>query len=231
MKKPALAMFSKAPHIRAVRDLAGRTIGIGPKGYLLHATTIALLRKHGLSEKDVTFVEIGSNAQVFQAVSKGEVDAGPSSVASFYDQVELGVHSLSDGHMWSELPDYTNQIMYASDRAIADGRETIVRTLAAFARLFRFLQTPGSMDSYSKARALAVPGNDTCESEAVCRFMLEHKPYGSDILITDERLTYMQELLASLGEIASPMPAERIADMSMARDATKITGLLAQGEH
>ena len=224
MKLTALSIFSRDPAIRSVKDLAGRSVGIGPRNFLLHATTIALLRKNGVDEKSVHFVEIGSNAQVFQAVAAGKVDAGPSSVVSFYYQDKLGVHSLDGGNMWATLPEYTYQMMYASQRAIRDKRSEIVLGLAAYAKLFRFLQSSGSWDAYLAARAKALPKNDAEEASAVWKFMQEQKPYGETLEIPADRLRYMQELNVSLGAASKVMPADQIADMSMARDAMKLLG-------
>jgi ABC-type nitrate/sulfonate/bicarbonate transport system substrate-binding protein len=224
MKLTALSAFSANPDIKTMSDLVGRTVGIGPRNFLLHITMVALLRKRGIDDSKVKFVEIGSNAQVFQAVAAGKIDAGPSSVVSFYYQDKLGVHSLTDANMWTELPEYTYQFMYASDRAIKDNREAVVRTLAAYAKLFRFMQSPNSWDAYSKARTTALPKNDAEESQAVWKFMQEQKPYGSDLAIPDGRMSYMQDLLASVDAIKTKVAIEKLADMSMAHDAMKMLG-------
>jgi NitT/TauT family transport system substrate-binding protein len=224
MKAIAMSVFSANPEIRTVADLSGRTIGIGPRNNLLHVTMIALLRQKGIDEGEVKFVEIGSNAQVFQAAASGKVDAGPSTVASYYDQEKLGVHSLAGADMWAEIPNYTYQMMYASDRAISDNREGVVRTMAAYAKLFRYLQSPGSWDNYLKARLAALPKNDEREARAVWRYGQEQKPYGTDLAIAPEQLDYFQKLYASLGIIKSVQPLERIADMLMAAQAMKMLG-------
>ena len=224
MKLTALSAFSANPEIKEMKDLVGRTVGIGPQNFLLHITMVALLRKRGIDPGKVKFVEIGSNAQVFQAVAAGKIDAGPSSVVSFYYQNKLGVHSLTDANMWTELPEYTYQFMYASDRAIAEKREAVVRTLAAYAKLFKFMQSPNSWEAYSKARTTALPKNDSDESQAVWKFMQEQKPYGTEVAIPDDRMRYMQDLHVSVGTIKAALPLEKVADMSMARDAMKLLG-------
>ena len=222
MKPAALAMFARAPGTRRVADLAGRTIGVGPRHYLLHMAAVALLRKHGVDERKVRFVEIGSNAQVLRAVLAGDVEVGRSSVATYDRQTAIGVHSLEDGNVWSELPDYTNQIIYASERAIAESRQSIVLTLAAFAELFRFLQSPDSWNAFRTARSAAAPESDEAEAASMWRFVQEQRPYGDTLEISPARLRYMQDLHVSLGIIAAPMPTGRIADMSIARDALNL---------
>jgi ABC-type nitrate/sulfonate/bicarbonate transport system substrate-binding protein len=222
MKPAALSMFAKSPDIRHVSDLKGRRIGVGPRHYLLHMSTIALLRRHGIDESDVRFVEVGSNAQVLRAIVAGEVDAGPSSVATYDHPLRVGVHRLAGGNMWSELPDYTNQIIYTSQRAISDQRVAIVQTLASFAALFGFLQSPHSWEAFVAARSTSAREGDRLEAASVWRFLQEQKPYGETLEISPARLRYMQDLHASLGVIEAPLPVERVADMSMARDALRL---------
>src|SRR5262249_8705135 len=106
------AVFSAKPDIKSVKDLKGRTIGTGAPGALVHQMMVALLHKKGIKVSDVTFVNVGSNVDVFRAVVAGTVDAGPSAVDVYHEQAKYGVHSLTDGDLWAELPEYTNQAAY-----------------------------------------------------------------------------------------------------------------------
>jgi ABC-type nitrate/sulfonate/bicarbonate transport system substrate-binding protein len=225
MKLTGLAVYSNKDSVKSLSDLVGKTVGIGPKNNLLHVVMIAMLRKKKIDENAVNFVEVGSNAQVFQAVRDGKVDAGPSSIAPFYEQAKFGVHSLTDGNAWTEIPEFPYQTMYAPDKAIADNRDGIVRTISAYARLFKYLQAPGSSwEEFSKARVAALPKGDESESRAQWKFGQELKPYGSDVIISNDQFGYVQNLYTSLKIIPAPLPLEKISDMSMARDAMKMLG-------
>ena len=171
------------------------------------------------------FVEIGSNAQVFQAVRDGKVDAGASSIAPYYDQAKFGVHALTDGDAWKEIPEFPYQTMYAPDKSIADNRDGIVRTIAAYSKLFKYLQASGSSwEEFSKARVAALPKGEESESRALWKFSQEQKPYGTDTVITNDQFKWTQDLYTSLKIIPAPLPLEKVADMSMARDAVKLAG-------
>jgi ABC-type nitrate/sulfonate/bicarbonate transport system substrate-binding protein len=98
---------------------------------------IAALRKNGVDYKKVTFVNVGSSADVFRAIAAKRVDAGPSLVDVFGEQAKYGVHAVAE--LWKELPEFTYQGSYASDQAIAQKRDLLVRILAAHARLYRFI--------------------------------------------------------------------------------------------
>lgn len=220
MKRPALALFARDPSIQSVRDLKGRSVGVGPRAYVLHMTVLALLRQNGIEAADVRFVEIGGNAGVFQAVASGDVDAGPSSVAAFALAASAGVHALEGGLAWDALPDFTYQTMYASDQAILQERETLVQAMASYSRLFDYLQSADSREAYLKARATATRAGDLSQAQAVWAFVQRHKPYGHSVAIDDSRLAYMQDLAAWQGSIRAPMPNAMIADMSLAADAS-----------
>lgn len=101
MLLPALAVYARGDAIRRVEDLAGRSVGIGPKNGLLHTLMLALLRRKGIDPARVTFVPSGSNAQVFEAVATGKLDAGLSGIAGMSNPNAARV--LEDGKLWHEL--------------------------------------------------------------------------------------------------------------------------------
>jgi hypothetical protein len=132
------------------------------------------------------------------------------------------VHGLADGKFWEGLPEYTNQASYASERSIRERRDVIVRTLAAYARLYRFISSPQSRDTYLAARAAALGKDEPAEALAQWSFFQKHKSFAVDLVLSEERVRYMQELNISLGVQKMLMPYEHVADMSLARDALKL---------
>ena len=65
----------------------------------------------------------------------------------------IGVES-EPGHgsrFWIDLPEYTYQGAFAADAAIAAKREGIVRALAGYAKLYRFVQNGDSKEAFIKA--------------------------------------------------------------------------------
>ncbi len=221
---PVHAVYSKRPEIKSVKDLVGKTVGTGAPGSLLHTLMVAVLRKYGVDDSKVNFVNVGGNLDVFRAVAAGAVDAGPSEVDFFYKQAEYGVHSLVDGELWKELPNFTFQAAYASEKAIATKRDAIVRTLAAFALLYRFADSPDSLEDFAKARAEATGKDERSEAETQWKFNRDNHSYSRDLVLSDERINYIQELNKSLGVQKQILPIEQVADMSMARDALKMIG-------
>src|SRR5258706_9246296 len=88
-------IYSWRPEIKTLKDLEGRTIGTGPVGALLHSIVIALLRKNHVDPAKVTFVNIGSSADVFRAVVARIVDAGPAELDYEGQEAKYRVHGLA----------------------------------------------------------------------------------------------------------------------------------------
>lgn len=51
-----------------------------------------------------------------------------------------------------------------------------------------------------------------------------HKIYAPDLRISEERIRWMQALNVEVGSQKMIMPVERVADMSLARDAVMMVG-------
>ncbi len=218
------ALYTKRYNIRTVQDLAGKTIGVGSVGALLHAMVISLLRKHKVDPTSVRFVSIGSTADVFRAVAAGTVDAGVSEIDVYDQQSKYGVHVIKEGDLWKELPEFTFQASYASERAIASNREALVRTLAAYAKLYRFLMTPESRDAYVEAQKAALGRADPAAAEWQWRFFRETSIYATDLVLSRARVNWMQDLNVLLEVQRKTLPYEQVVDTSIAFDALKRLG-------
>ena len=219
VQKPEHAFYTKRADIRTVKDLAGKTIGTGSVGALLHAMSISLMRKYGVDTSGVRFVNIGSTVDVFRAVAAGTVDAGISEIDVYDQQAKYGVHVIQEGDLWKELPDFTFQASYASERAISQNRTAIVATLAAYAKLYRFLLTPESKNEFIEAQTAALGRADPAAAEWQWRFFRDTQVYASDLVLSPERVKWMQDLNFSLEVQKKILPYENVVDPTVARDA------------
>jgi ABC-type nitrate/sulfonate/bicarbonate transport system substrate-binding protein len=220
----SLAMFSAKPDIHRVEDLAGKTIGIGAIGAVVHQTTIILLKKKGVDVNTVHFRNVGSAADIFKAVAAGTVDAGFADVDIFDEQQKFGVHALSDGLLWKELPDYTNQATYSSDDAIRRDRDSLVRLLAAYGKVYRFISSPGSRAAYLQAWRRVSGHPDPTEAATQWNWIQQNQPYDTGMILTDARLDLVQRMNVAFGAQQTVLPIAEIADMSLAKDALRLMG-------
>lgn len=218
------ALYTKRDNIKNVQDLVGKTIGVGSVGALLHAMVIALLRKHKVDPSSVRFVNVGSTADVFRAVAAGTVDAGVSEIDVYDQQAKYGVHVIKEGDLWKELPEFTFQASYASERAINNNREALVRTLAAYAKLYQFLMTPQSKEAYIEAQTAALGRADPAAAEWQWRFFRETGIYATDLVLSRERVTWMQDLNLLLEVQRKALSYEQVVDASVGAEALKRLG-------
>ncbi|MGH2447315.1 MAG: ABC transporter substrate-binding protein [Chloroflexota bacterium] len=212
-------VYTCRPEIRTLKDLEGHTIGTGAVGALLYAIMIALLRKNDVDPSKVKFVNIGSSGDVFRAVAAKVVDAGPVELDFAGEGASAGLHGLTDGKVWKDLPEYTNQASYTSERSIRMRREVLVRTLAAYAELYRFISSPGSRDAYIAARAAALGKNQSAEALTEWTFFNRHRSFAVDLGLSKERVRYIQALNVSMGVQKSILPYDKVTDVSLARSA------------
>jgi ABC-type nitrate/sulfonate/bicarbonate transport system substrate-binding protein len=216
-------IYNKRPEIRRLKDLEGRTFGSGSPNALLHHLTVALLRKKGVDPAKVRFVNIGSSSDVFRAVVAGTVDAGIALNDVYPEREHYRVHALEDGLVYNELPEYSYQASYSSDRAIAMKRDLLVRTLAAYGTLYRFICGPDSREAFLRARIAVTKGTTgAAEGAAEWEFIQKYKPYAVDLVLSEERVRYMQQINLELGLQKKMLPYDQVADMSLARDALKL---------
>jgi ABC-type nitrate/sulfonate/bicarbonate transport system substrate-binding protein len=216
-----VAVYSSRPEIKSVKDLAGRSIGTGAPGSLLHQLMVALMVKKGVPVDGVKFMNIGSNSDVFRAVAAGTVDAGPGDFDLYDQQAKFGVHALSDGDLWTELPEFTSQATFASMDAIAAKREGLVRVLLAYSRLYRFIQDPSSRQDFRDAFAAVIKNGDAAAADTRWGFYQKYKPLATDLVISPERVKYMQELNLRLGKQSKVLPFAEVVDNSLAEEAVK----------
>lgn len=220
------ALFSRNPAVRHVRDLVGRTIGVGAVGAQLYQVAAALLEKKGVSLDQVRFVDIGSSADVFRAVVAGTVDAGDGEADVLAMADRLGVHMLEDGDYATQLPEYTWQASFTSTAAIREMRPTLVRTLAAYCKGFRFVQSPASRDAFVAAQLEVLrPANlrqARSRAEAQWSYVQSRQPYARNLELSEERVQYMQELNIRLGVQRRFLPYDRLVDASLAREAVAL---------
>jgi len=219
---PSLAMYSAKPEIRKVSDLEGKSVGVGSLGSVLHQMTVVLLKKKGVNVDKVRFRNVGSNAEIVRSVSAKTVDAGLSDVDVFDQQKKFGIHVLPDGMLWKEIPEYTNQGTYASDDAIREDRDTLVRVLAAYGKAYRFVSGPNSKAAFLKARQKLTGISDPTQATTQWNWIQRNQPYALNLVLSDEQINVVQRVNLEFKAQRRVLPVANVADMSLAKDALKL---------
>jgi ABC-type nitrate/sulfonate/bicarbonate transport system substrate-binding protein len=221
---PELALFSGKPNVQALKDLEGKVVGVGALGSLVHQLTVTLLRKYAVNVAAVRFVSIGSNTDIFKGVMAGTVDAGVGPSALIDDAGSYKVHALPNGNMSVELPEFTYQAGWTSSRVIEAKRDVLVRVLAAYAKLFRFVAQPSAQEAFISAHRTVFPNVPEREHLAEWNFLLTARPFSTDLMLSPERVRYMQQINLDFHIQKQMLPFERVVDLSLAQDAIKLLG-------
>jgi len=213
------ALFSANPQVRTLKDLEGRSVGIGALGAQLHQSMIALFRKYGVDSRKVRFANIGASVDVFKAVVAKVVDAGSGEI--WLQTPDL--HIVEHGKFYESLPEFTNQAAFVTQKAIAQKRDVIVRTLAAYARVYRFIMSGDSEAAFVAASAAALGGKGDPEAARTqWRFYRQIQPFAADLVLAEDRVRFMQNLNVLTGAQQQILPYGRVTDMTMARDAVRL---------
>jgi ABC-type nitrate/sulfonate/bicarbonate transport system substrate-binding protein len=218
----SFAMYTGNPAIKSVKDLEGKSIGTGALGALVNTSTAAVLRKYGVDVNKVNFVNIGSSSDIFKAVAAKKVDAGAAQHEFSRTAVEMGVRVLCD--FAKVIPQFTNQGAFSPVSAITGKRDLLVKTLAAYGRAYKFVDGPASKQAWVEAYKDGV-GPDTEElATDLWSWIQQNQAFNTAIALSPERINYMQQLNVALGVQKAVLPIDRVADMSIARDAAILAG-------
>ena len=220
MQRVALAVCSARPDITDIAGLAGRRIGVGPQDGLLAVLMRSLLYAKGIDWRGMTFVDCGSNKDVFHEVKTGSVDAGLADIADLGTDKAAEVHPLRGGEVWNALPAYPYQLSYASQRALARNRQGIILALAAYGRLFRYLSTAQSWTAYEAARRAA--GGDDAGARAMWHFIQTVQPYQGSPVVSGAQLDALQMINVKWGLQQAVLPESQMAELSVASSAIKL---------
>jgi ABC-type nitrate/sulfonate/bicarbonate transport system substrate-binding protein len=221
---PQYALFSANPAIKTLKDLEGKTMGVGALGALVHATVVALLTKNNVDVKKVKFVNVGSSANAFKAIAAKAVDAGLSTSDYLEEYPKYGMHIVEGGRVWESLSDYTFQGAFSTGRAIAEKREALVHVLAAYGKMYRFISSSGSKDAFVKAGVAALGAKREAGAASMWSFMNTNKTLAVNLVLEEDRIRKLQQLNVDLNVQHSVLPYDKVADMSLARDALKLLG-------
>jgi ABC-type nitrate/sulfonate/bicarbonate transport system substrate-binding protein len=217
------AIDSSKTKIQNLKDLVSRTVGVGVFDAALHKKIVTLLRKKRIDDQQIHFVNLGSRTDIFKAVRAGRIDVSPADLDVYADRAEYGVHILRDGNMWLELPEYTKRAAYTTTQYLRSNRDVVVRIAAAFARLYRFLDSPKSLRPRLVVWLKILKTEAPKKAESLWDLGHHQKPFPRKIALSPEWMKYIQKLNISLNLRKAILVYDLVADASVARCALQRT--------
>lgn len=209
------ALFSGNPAVQSVRDLKGKTIGVGAVGSELYDVFAALLAKYGIARSDVTFRNVGSSADSLKAALAKQIDCGYGQVGNQPLAAQHGVRMIAT--VSKELPLWMNQGAVASAQAISAKRQSLVKVLAAYATLFSDLATPASKAPYVAAYVAA--GGSAAEGEAEWTYCNQNTAYSPTLDLPADKVSFIQQQNVASGSQKQVLAYDSYTDLSLRTDA------------
>lgn len=209
------AIFTGDQAVQSLSDLGGKSIGVGAVGSELYDVFVALLAKYNVPRSSVTFRNVGSSADSFEAVLAKQIDVGYGQVGNQAAAAKKGVRMIAT--VDKELPLWINQGAVASASAVAGKREALVRVLAAHAKLFTYLATAPSKAPYASAYVAA--GGSTAEAEEEWQFLNQNVAYSPTLDLPEDKLNFIQQQNVDNGTQQKILAFDSYTDFSLRSDA------------
>lgn len=219
--RPSLnyAFFSQKD-TKSLKDLEGQIVGSVPPGNFAHNVTLALLKKNGVDTNKVQFVNIGTSADIYKALVVGKIAAGVSGVTYVPIAERDGLKVLAE--MWKELPDYLTWSFYSSEEYIKSKGDGLARTLAGYAKTYRYVKTPESKELFMKIGTDELKGEPE-QVEAYWNFCKNDGALAVDLAFTPKQIEFMQRLNVDAGGTqTNVLPFEKVVDLSIQKKALEL---------
>jgi NitT/TauT family transport system substrate-binding protein len=118
------------PDIKSAVDIKGKRVAVTRVGAISHTVLLMILRRWGMTEKDVQVVQLNSSPYMVAALEKGGVEGAVLTSPSIFVAEDLGYRTLVD---LADTDIYYLQTMVATTRSyIRANREKTLRFLRAF---------------------------------------------------------------------------------------------------
>ena len=218
---PSAILYTCRPDIKSVKDLEGRTVGTDQPGALLNQLATATMKKYGVDYRKVNFVNVGGSPDIFKALVAKTIDAGAAPIEFRDTAGKYGLTALPDGEFWKELPLYVNQTIYASEKAIAERREGLIRVMAAYEDMFLWIQNPANRSDFMRYYKMAMTSASDDEAAFFYVFLSKPGALAPNLEITEKQLQFVQELNVEFQVQKAVLPFAQVADTSLAKEAVK----------
>ena len=193
----------------------GKSIGVGAVGSELYDVFAALLAKSQIPLTSVTFRNVGSSADSFKAVLAKQIDCGYGQVGNQATAAKHGVRMIATVNQ--ALPLWINQGAVASASAISGKRAALVKVLAAYASLFKYLATADSKADYVKAYTAA--GGTAGEAALEWQFLNSNQAYSPTLTLPEDKMNFIQQQNVDNGTQSKVLPFSSYTDFSLRSDA------------
>ena len=127
------------PNIKTPEDLKGKRIAISRFGAASHMRVLNMLPRFGLTEKDVTFLQIGDTPARIVALAGNSVDASSFSPPDHLAAVQTGMRILFNMADFNIF--YQGTGLVTTQRTIAKNRDVVRRMVKSYVEAIHLVRT------------------------------------------------------------------------------------------
>jgi sulfonate transport system substrate-binding protein len=202
--------------IKTAADLKGRTMGVNGIGSASYTSIVAMLRKHGLTEKDVNFVEV-SFANQMPMIEDGKTEASTLTYPLGPQLVKEGKYRLlftSQEAMGATQFNFiagTKEFVDENKAAVTDFLEDYTRGLRWF------------MDPKNKEAAIKLIAKIAKQPEAIFDYVFSNDDYYRDpyMIPSIKGIQTTVDLSKELGFLKEGIDVAKYTDLSMIEEVKK----------
>jgi ABC-type nitrate/sulfonate/bicarbonate transport system substrate-binding protein len=166
------------PNIKSIEELKGKRIGVFRFGAASHLRFLYVLGRFGLSDRDVTLLQVGDTPERLIALSGGSIDATLLSPPDHFEAQRLGMRILLNLRDF-KVP-FQGTGLVTTQRLLAKRRDLARRFLKSYVEAIHLLKTNPELSKRAFAKYRQTKDEKRLEDAyQTLREIVKSKPYPS----------------------------------------------------
>jgi len=166
------------PNINSVEELRGKRVGVFRFGSASHMRLLNVLPRYGMTERDVTFLQVGDTPERLIALGSGAIEATLLSPPDHFQAQRLGMKVLLNLRDLN-VP-YQGTGLVTTQRLLAKNRDLARRFLKAFVESIHAIRTNPALAKRALAKYRQIKDEKQLEDAyQALREIAKPKPYPS----------------------------------------------------
>jgi NitT/TauT family transport system substrate-binding protein len=166
------------PSINSVEELRGKRVGVFRFGSASHLRLLNVLPRYGMTERDVTFLQVGDTPERLIALGSGAIEATLLSPPDHFQAQRLGMKTLLNLRDLN-VP-YQGTGLVTTQRLLAKNRDLARRFLKAFVESIHAIRTNPALAKRALAKYRQIKDEKQLEDAyQALREIAKPKPYPS----------------------------------------------------
>jgi NitT/TauT family transport system substrate-binding protein len=167
-----------SPNIKSMEELKGKRIGVFRFGSASHLRLLYVLPRYGLSERDVTLLQVGDTPERLIALSGGSIDATLLSPPDHFEALRLGAKILLNLRDF-KVP-FQGTGLVTTQRILARKRDVARRVLKSYVEAIHLVKTNPDISKKAFAKYRQTKDQKRLEDAyQTLREIVKPKPYPS----------------------------------------------------